>query len=131
MSPRRQPAKSACLEGPILEAHIRYRHLTRSLGCGLLPAGRSGNAHVEPSIEHEVERLPAVVGTAVLAPTERRERKRTCQGRDGWEDGTPPPHRDFKERGEVHSPSPRSARNSFPLDGTCLVCGECSLPLFR
>ena len=31
----------------------------------------------------------------------KKERKRTTQGRDG-EDGTPPPHRDFKERGVVH-----------------------------
>ena len=38
-------------------------------------------------------------GTCVLQ--ERKERKQTTQGRDGWENGTPPPHRDFKERGVV------------------------------
>ena len=27
------------------------------------------------------------------------ERKKTDNAREGWEDGTPPPHRDFKERG--------------------------------
>ena len=27
-----------------------------------------------------------------------KERKKT-DPREGWEDGTPPPHRDFKERG--------------------------------
>ena len=27
-----------------------------------------------------------------------RERKKTDNPREGWEDGTPPPHRDFKER---------------------------------
>ena len=28
-----------------------------------------------------------------------KERKKTANPREGWEDGTPPPHRDFKERG--------------------------------
>ena len=27
----------------------------------------------------------------------RKERKKTDNPREGWEDGTPPPHRDFKE----------------------------------
>ena len=27
-----------------------------------------------------------------------KERKKTDNAREGWEDGTPPPHRDFKER---------------------------------
>ena len=27
-----------------------------------------------------------------------KERKKTDSPREGWEDGTPPPHRDFKER---------------------------------
>ena len=27
-----------------------------------------------------------------------KERKKTDNPREGWEDGTPPPHRDFKER---------------------------------
>ena len=26
-----------------------------------------------------------------------KERKKTDNPREGWEDGTPPPHRDFKE----------------------------------
>ena len=30
---------------------------------------------------------------------EKKERKKTDNPREGWEDGTPPPHRDF--RGEV------------------------------
>ena len=30
-------------------------------------------------------------------PNEKR--KKTDHPREGWEDGTPPPHRDFKERG--------------------------------
>ena len=29
----------------------------------------------------------------------QKERKKTDNPREGWEDGTPPPHRDFKERG--------------------------------
>ena len=32
----------------------------------------------------------------------KKERKKTDNPREGWEDGTPPPHRDFKERGVVH-----------------------------
>ena len=32
---------------------------------------------------------------------ERKERKKTDNPREGWENGTPPPHRDFKERGVV------------------------------
>ena len=31
----------------------------------------------------------------------KKERKKTDNPREGWEDGTPPPHRDFKERGVV------------------------------
>ena len=31
----------------------------------------------------------------------QKERKKTDNPREGWEDGTPPPHRDFKERGVV------------------------------
>jgi len=34
---------------------------------------------------------------AVRAP----ERKKTDNPREGWENGTPPPHRDVKERGVV------------------------------
>ena len=35
-------------------------------------------------------------------PKERKKvRKKTDNPREGWEDGTPPPHRDFKERGVV------------------------------
>ena len=35
-----------------------------------------------------------------LPPTSsvKKERKKTDNPREGWEDGTPPPHRDFKER---------------------------------
>ena len=28
----------------------------------------------------------------------KKERKKTHNPREGWENGTPPPHRDFKER---------------------------------
>ena len=30
-------------------------------------------------------------------PSVKKERKKTDNPREGWEDGTPPPHRDFKE----------------------------------
>mgnify|MGYP007041078736 CR=1 FL=1 len=32
---------------------------------------------------------------------EKKERKKTHNPREGWENGTPPPHRDFKERSVV------------------------------
>ena len=32
---------------------------------------------------------------------ERKKERKTNQPREGWEDGTPPPHRDFKERSAV------------------------------
>ena len=44
--------------------------------------------------------LHAVWGALSTAAAQRRkERKKTDNPREGWEDGTPPPHRDFKERG--------------------------------
>ena len=33
----------------------------------------------------------------------RKKRKKTDKPREGWENGTPPPHRDFKERSPVPS----------------------------
>ena len=36
-----------------------------------------------------------------LAVPSKKERKKTDNPREGWENGTPPPHRDFKERGVV------------------------------
>ena len=33
-----------------------------------------------------------------MARAQPKERKKTDNPREGWEDGTPPPHRDFKER---------------------------------
>ena len=35
------------------------------------------------------------------SPVPRKKEKKTDNPREGWEDGTPPPHRDFKERGVV------------------------------
>ena len=35
-----------------------------------------------------------------VGPREK-ERKKTDNPKEGWEDGTPPPHRDFKERSVV------------------------------
>ena len=33
-----------------------------------------------------------------MPPYLKKERKKTDNPREGWENGTPPPHRDFKER---------------------------------
>ena len=40
-------------------------------------------------------------GQLDLFNVRKKERKKTDNPREGWEDGTPPPHRDFKERGVV------------------------------
>ena len=56
-----------------------------------------------------------------------KERKKTDNPKEGWEDGTPPPHRDFLRRGEC------GASRRPPL-GVCLflslfaVCRRFSLP---
>ena len=34
----------------------------------------------------------------IRQPHRKKERKKTHNPREGWENGTPPPHRDFKER---------------------------------
>ena len=47
----------------------------------------------------DAQPLHATPLAAVLFPERKKERKQTTQGRDGRTgDGTPPPHRDFKER---------------------------------
>ena len=49
-----------------------------------------------------------------MKTTRKKERKKTEHPRKGWEDGTPPPHRDFKKRGVVehdtHEKEPLGAR---------------------
>ena len=42
---------------------------------------------------------PIDLDCAPMADKFKKERKKTDNPREGWEDGTPPPHRDFKERG--------------------------------
>ena len=44
------------------------------------------------------------------SPVPSKERKKTDNPREGWEDGTPPPNRDFKERSVV--PVPRLVRRA-------------------
>ena len=48
-----------------------------------------------PVSRHDVCFCTGSVGSAVI----KKERRKTDNPREGWEDGTPPPHRDFKERG--------------------------------
>ena len=43
------------------------------------------------------------------------KRKKTDNPREGWEDGTPPPHRDFKERCVVRYPSPTLGSLPLPI----------------
>ena len=39
-----------------------------------------------------------VLGGGREVGLKKKERKKTYNPREGWENGTPPPHRDFKER---------------------------------
>ena len=50
------------------------------------------------------------------ARSERKKRKKTDNPREGWEDGTPPPHRDFKERCVVRCCAREYVRKFF-LEG--------------
>ena len=49
-----------------------------------------------------------------------KKRKKTGKPREGWEDGTPPPHRDFKERSVVLAVDHPTHTHSPPL-GVCLL----------
>ena len=68
-----------------------------------------------------------LIGLCLEEEVQKKERKKTDNPREGWEDGTPPPHRDFLRRGEC------GASRRPPL-GVCLflslfaVCRRFSLP---
>ena len=65
---------------------------------------RSSTDHL-PIAERHLEATEAAKTAedlSVILPSAEKERKKTDNPREGWEDGTPPPHRDFKERGVVH-----------------------------
>ena len=61
------------------------------------PKGGRRLAHHTPLLKIPV----CVCVVAACRPPIPKERKKTDNPREGWEDGTPPPHRDF--RGEVCS----------------------------
>ena len=48
----------------------------------------------------------------------RKKRKKTDNPREGWEDGTPPPHRDFKERCVMRYSLLRALRKKTGSRGT-------------
>ena len=75
----------------------------------LVPCFEFGNASgtLFPCTEGRVRTIMTSAGTPragafgqqTTEGTEKeKKRKKTDNPREGWEDGTPPPHRDFKER---------------------------------
>ena len=70
--------------------------------------------------------LGETASAVFTAGWKKKERKKTDNPREGWEDGTPPPHRDFLRRGECGA-------NRRPPLGVCLflslfaVCRRFSL----
>ena len=56
-----------------------------------------GDAHEHRGTVRTPPRSQGVHHTGGLCDS-KKERKKTHNPREGWEDGTPPPHRDFKER---------------------------------
>ena len=61
----------------------------------------------------------------------KKERKKTGTPREGWEDGTPPPHRDFKERSAVLAVAhPWASASSFAVSRQFSQRPSCHLAFF-
>ena len=61
----------------------------------------SASSYLSKERKREENSTPARCVHTVVGPVMRerkKERKKTDNPREGWENGTPPPHRDFKER---------------------------------
>ena len=60
----------------------------------------AGSAYFGPKPGSESDSAQSPENLMVSTETrEEKERNKSDNPREGWEDGTPPPHRDFKERG--------------------------------
>ena len=58
----------------------------------------AGSAYFGPKPGSDSAQSPEILMVSTET-REGKEGKKTDNPREGWEDGAPPPHRDFKERG--------------------------------
>ena len=79
-------ARLATEKPAVLRRHMPVWTVREAAACGLTEAERA-------AIVGRSRRL-GLSGRA----ERKKERKKTDNPREGWENGTPPPHRDFKER---------------------------------
>ena len=59
------------------------------------PSGKKVISKIQVLVPVRASPVPSVVEGVLEG---KKERKKTDNPREGWVNGTPPPHRDFKER---------------------------------
>ena len=86
--------------------------------------GASGGPRAPPEESKSWSSLPPARNPLVIIG---KKRKKTDNPREGWEDGTPPPHRDFKERSVVLAAAHPWASASSYLSSQSLSDSRCNL----
>jgi len=82
----------------LLAARWPMRYGYAVLSSSSCPQPDSHRPHSTDHTAHSTSFFLAVLGLNLKPYWLKKERKKTDNPREGWEDGTPPPHRDFKER---------------------------------